>query len=79
MVNKNLMPVFDSHGCPWNTVFFLTVYFSTVQNVSRVFSVNIVFMILGLLLHFLESEILSTAKYTMNLLTDIYKGEEEIN
>lgn len=36
-------------------------------------------MILGLLLHFLKSKILTTAKYTINLLTRFYKGEKEIN
>lgn len=55
MVNKNLMPVLDSLSYPWNTHFSLS--FSTAHNLSKVFSVIVVFMVLGLLFYFLESEI----------------------
>lgn len=81
MGNKNLMPVFDSQCCPYmaHTVFFWTLYFSRVQNLCKVFSGIIVFMILGLLLNGIESEILSPAKYTINLLAGIYKEEKILN
>lgn len=55
MVNKNLMPVLDSPSYPWNTQFSFS--FSTAYNLSNVFLVIVVFMVLGLLLYFLESEI----------------------
>lgn len=55
MVNKNLMPVLDSPSFPWNTQFSFS--FSTAHNLSKVFSVIVVFMVLGLLVYFLESEI----------------------